>query len=594
MSTKTIKQRIALVAVSALTAGLFSVVSAPASYALDNVAPGTASPAAADTVLNIATTTNTSGVAVLGTGASDDATRSSVGLLTTSDLAGTRKAQTTQTATLLANGTLVVYTSSAATKVAMITVSGGTISQAANADAINSGLTAAANLAGTASAELITAIKPNAGATTMTVTLTVATTGTAAQLLAGTTSGTLTGQIFVTIAASSVAGTLAASKSGIFYDADGTATAITADEAVAGIGTYAYDTSGFAVIRARDAYSTAMSAGLLTATATNGALVSFGAGVTTPAASTTFSASAPDTLMMTVAAPSSSPVSTVVTVAHNGVLIGTKAFTFTGQVAKITLSAPKNGLTGNSAAGHNTATVTFSDSAGNLLALDGTANPAGGFGTLATSDYALALSTAPTAALGGQGTVTFSCGALSSSGKSSATYTNNNGVVITSNALDLTCSKIAFRYTASYNKASYAPGEIAVLTVAFTDVDGKSAADSLTSAADNATNTAAVISESGATKVGAAHAADDARTSNGKLTYNYIVGQTEGTFTNSISFPQVNTNGAALAVGATTATLTVKSSTTAVSNADVLKSIVALIASINKQIQALQKLILKR
>jgi hypothetical protein len=34
--------------------------------------------------------------------------------------------------------------------------------------------------------------------------------------------------------------------------------------------------------------------------------------------------------------------------------------------------------------------------------------------------------------------------------------------------------------------------------------------------------------------------------------------------------------------------------TGAVSNADVLKSIVALIASINKQIQALQKLILKR
>jgi hypothetical protein len=35
-------------------------------------------------------------------------------------------------------------------------------------------------------------------------------------------------------------------------------------------------------------------------------------------------------------------------------------------------------------------------------------------------------------------------------------------------------------------------------------------------------------------------------------------------------------------------------STGAVSNADVLKSIVSLIASINKQIQALQKLILKR
>ena len=591
MSTKTIKQRIALVAVSALTAGLFSVVSAPASYAADNVAPGTASPTGDASILNIATTTNTSGVAVLG---NTDNLRSSVGLLATGDLAGTRKAQTTQTATLLANGTLVVYTSHNASLGHMITVTGGTIVDSANSQGINSSLTAvAAGYTTPSSADLVAAIKPNAGATSMTVTLNTAS-ALPATMLAGTATLTLAGQIFVTIAPTSTAGVLAASKSGIFYDSDGTAGTQTEDDAVAGIGTYAYNVAGYALIRARDAYSTAMAAGLLTATATNGALVSFGAGISSPLASTTFSSSAPDTLMMTVAAPGTSPVSTVVTVAHNGVLIGTKAFTFTGQVAKITLSAPKNGLTGNSASGHNTATATFSDSAGNLLALDASGNPAAGFGTLATSDYALALTTAPTAALSGQGTVTFTCGALSSTGKATATYTNNNGVVITSNALDVTCSKIAFRYTASYNKASYAPGEIAVLTVAFTDVDGKSAADSLTSAADNATNVAAVISESGATKVGAAHAADDARTSNGKLTYNYIVGQTEGTFTNSISFPQVNTNGAALSVAATTATLTVKNATATVSNADVLKSIVALIASINKQIQALQKLILKR
>jgi tRNA U34 5-carboxymethylaminomethyl modifying enzyme MnmG/GidA len=41
-------------------------------------------------------------------------------------------------------------------------------------------------------------------------------------------------------------------------------------------------------------------------------------------------------------------------------------------------------------------------------------------------------------------------------------------------------------------------------------------------------------------------------------------------------------------------TLPVKPSVAGVSNAEVLKSIVALIASINKQIQALQKLILQR
>jgi len=40
MSTKTMKQRIAVVAVSALTAGLFSVVSTPAANAGSNITYG--------------------------------------------------------------------------------------------------------------------------------------------------------------------------------------------------------------------------------------------------------------------------------------------------------------------------------------------------------------------------------------------------------------------------------------------------------------------------------------------------------------------------------------------------------------------------
>ena len=591
MSTKTIKQRIALVAVSALTAGLFSVVSAPASYAADNVAPGTASPTAAADVLNMATTTNTSGVAVLN---NTESSNSSVGLLATGDLDGTRKAQTTQTATLLSSGTLVVYTSQSATKVSKISVTGGTIVNSLNSGAINSALTASAsdglNAAGS---EHIVAFKPNAGVTSMTVTLEVASSGTAAQLIAGTTSGTLQGQIFVTIGATSVAGTLAASTSGLWFDSDGTAESRTADQVYSGRGTSVYNAAQYLNVRARDAYGSAMAAGLLTASATNGALVKIGAGVTTPVAATDFSTSAPDNLMVTVAAPSSAPVSTVVTVQHNGVTIGTKSLTFTGNVAKVTLSSPKNGLRNNSTAGTNTLTATFTDSAGNAVITAAGSNPATSFGTAAASDYSLALTTDPTSSVP-VGTVTFTCPDLSNTGNAIATYTNLNGTVITSNSLPVTCSKIAAKYTASYDKAVYAPGEIATLTVAFTDADGRSAADSLTSAADNATNVVAVISTSGVTKVGAADAADDLRTTNGKLTYTFIVGQTEGSFANSISFPQVNTNGALLSTGAVTAPLTVKSATATVSNADVLKSIVALIASINKQIQALQKLILKR
>jgi hypothetical protein len=58
MSTKTIKQRIALVAVSALTAGLFSVVSAPAANA--TVLAG-ASPYALASSLIIGTNADTDG-----------------------------------------------------------------------------------------------------------------------------------------------------------------------------------------------------------------------------------------------------------------------------------------------------------------------------------------------------------------------------------------------------------------------------------------------------------------------------------------------------------------------------------------------------
>jgi len=64
-----------------------------------------------------------------------------------------------------------------------------------------------------------------------------------------------------------------------------------------------------------------------------------------------------------------------------------------------------------------------------------------------------------------------------------------------------------------------------------------------------------------------------------------------GTYTAIIDFTTLT--GAGTAVKATpTYKLTTGGDTT--SNADILKSIVALIASINKQIQALQKLILKR
>ena len=93
-----------------------------------------------------------------------------------------------------------------------------------------------------------------------------------------------------------------------------------------------------------------------------------------------------------------------------------------------------------------------------------------------------------------------------------------------------------------------------------------------------------------ATAVTIPAATDKPDTGAGTKTYQFVVGTTEGDFQAVVSVADVNAlNGANQTVA-----YSVKSATGTVTNAEVLKSIVALIASINKQIQALQKLILKR
>jgi hypothetical protein len=600
MSKMTTNKRISLISVAALGFGLLSIVPASANSLVattviatgnNNKVAGTGTnPVPVDHILNIASAASVAGET---TSTTASAARS-IGLLSTSDIAGTLTAGTTQTATLLSTGTLTVITSRGAATNVLITVTGGKIVSVASSTA-STGFSPTAVAFGDGDNDASAAIQPNAGVTSMVVEMysTDLSAATGATLFDGTYTGVLTGRINVTVVAASVAGTLSATTSGVFNDSDGIAESRTSDQVYSGRGTSNYDTAQYLNVRARDAYGSALTTGMLTASATNGALVKIGSGVTTPTATSDFYSAALDNVIVTVAAPAKAGLSTVVTVSWNGTVIGTKSFTFRGEVASITLSAAVNGLRNNSTAGTNTMTVVFADSAGTPLPTATTAVPSAAFGTAATSGYALALTTDATTSVP-SGVVTFTCPDTSSTGNAIATYANVSGTIITSNALPVSCSRIAYRYTAGYDKAVYAPGEIATLTISLTDVDGRAAADSLTSASDNATHLVAVISESQMTKVGAAHAADDTRSTNGKLTYKYIVGQNEGSYSNSINLPQVNANNAAGTTSAVTAAFTIKSATTVVSNADVLKSIVALIASINKQIQALQKLILKR
>jgi hypothetical protein len=334
---------------------------------------------------------------------------------------------------------------------------------------------------------------------------------------------------------------------------------------------------------------------LLQVAATNGGLVALSDAVGT--ASTAFSTSVADGQGFAVSNPTNNPLSTTVTVSYNGTVIGTKTFAFWGEVAKVTLSEPVIGKQGVTTS--NNAKLSLQDAAGNAIYFDysgaSTFTPASGLISSAASGRTTTLSTTPAINLSSGvvtgGKVQFACSTTTTSSTAQVQYVNNSGTVITSNLLPITCAGAAVTFKAGYDKAVYAPGEIAKLTVSFFDSKGNPA-----HAVDNPTAVAITASTSGLGVAVVAPAVNETIT-NGTVSYQYPVGVTEGTFVNTVVAATVNTaaaNANLTATDAATVTVTIKASGTTVTNAEVLKSIVALIASINKQIQALQKLILKR
>ena len=593
MSTKTMKQRIALVAVSALTAGVLSVASTPVANAAPNVAAGSAQTATAtEGVLNIATSASASGSAVTST---TNTTNTSVGLVNVSSLLGDLVAGTTQTAVLLNTGTLVVYSATNTNlSASAITVTGGTLSGGVTASATGSALNAGRTVfaaAGTGSAEtMAVAVTPDAGATSMTVALYTKASTTAASMAASQSGATLAGLITVTITTSSVAGAMSTAKSGVYYSAAGAAETLTED-ATSGTWKDKSPTSQFANVRIRDAFGTALAStsGLLQATATNGALVALNASGTTTAgtATTAFRTGAtPDAATLVVKAPSFAALTTTVTVTYNGVTVGTKSFTFTGPISNITIgSAARIGALSQAATSAvKGATISFADAAGNAIYPTSSSSfyPTSALLVSATSDRTPILSVTPTSSVTGY--IDWNCSSSATKDNAIMTYTNLNGSVATSNAASVSCADNPKTYEASFDKASYQPGDVATLTVTFKDAKGNLANDTYDWSSGSWGSTS--VSVGGGTLAVASATTDTSAL--GKATYRLLVGSNEGTFNAVVNVDVLTSQSAVIAP------LTVKAGTATVTNADVLKSIVALIASINKQIQALQKLILKR
>jgi hypothetical protein len=196
--------------------------------------------------------------------------------------------------------------------------------------------------------------------------------------------------------------------------------------------------------------------------------------------------------------------------------------------------------------------------------------------TTTTTNSTLQTSTA------GYGTATMSvpASALNGVGTYKLRVVNALGANVDSAVITASVSAGLNSFAVSWDKATYAPGDLATVSISGKDVYGTVIADGTP-----LTGYEGAVA-SGLTAVGTACSAT--RTfSDGVVKCVYAAGNTDGSY--SYSFDVTTATAQSPSVGAVKV-----AGAAGVTNADVLKSIVALIASINKQIQALQKLILKR
>jgi len=342
--------------------------------------------------------------------------------------------------------------------------------------------------------------------------------------------------------------------------------------------------------------------GALVATATNGALVNIGADSAGSTSTDVEATLGVDEYIRVDAPTAGTPISTVVTVSFNGTVIGTKTIKLRGygkSIAVTDLTVGKSGVayTDTSTNGAGSFLYQWKDSNGDVVpggAVSATA--ATGLTTLVTAvvggAYAstavggtvarTAVSPTTTTGVTSYGDGKFTCTGSTKSGSATLAVAgyNSNLDLVASAPFTVTCGGALDTWTISTDKASYATGDIGTLTVTGKDANGAMVTDIATLAGMSATI-------GGGASFVTAPAATDTFTK-GVKTYKFLVGNTEGSYGASVTIT------GATDTAAKTLQYKVASGTATVSNADVLKSIVALIASINKQIQALQKLILKR
>jgi len=612
MSIKTIKQRIATVATVAMIVGVLSTVTAPvANAALPT--NGTASS------LYIATADDTDGTPDLASGAISNTagSRTSVGWVTdssataaTSTTDGLRISTAGYTGTVYPGAKIGFSAYGVATSAAgvSVVVTGGTLSgliQTSTADTLSlaGSAQAATSYSASRNDHSLSGVFSVSAAVGSTATIT-AYTGTGITGLTTATNGALIGQWVLTVASASLAGVVSIADSYVTQQAC-VAKGTTSVGTVTGYDTTsrcANGTVGIIRVQLRDAYLGAISTGALAASATNSALVNVelmtsGGGIDAAdsyAATSSFESLDPDaTNYIIVSQPVANTAgSSVVTITHNGLVVGTKTVSWSGQLATLTIDTANtsvnfaNGATEANTTGVKAVYYVAKDAAGNNVSLSAQPSIEGAGAlvgvSLSTSSAQYALMSSST----GYGSTTLiipggSASTLRGPGSYFLSSTNASGAVIKTAVQNVTVSYLGTdSFTVAWDKTSYSPGEIATMTLTLKDPYGNLVADGTTLTGWDA------VAPSGFTAVGTACGASST-TLKGVVTCKYAAGNTGGSYAYSYDVT-TNVNAQAPIAG----TVAIKTSGT--TNEDVLKSIVALIASINKQIQALQKLILRR
>jgi len=570
MSTKTMKQRIAVLAVSVLTAGVFSVISSPAANAAVDV--GDIDFASQTGGVNAAICTSTNGAAF--------------GLTVATAKSG---GDVRLVGTGVANGDANYFALTGPAVWVSTTLPSG-------AQQTTGGLPTVTSTTITNTSDAVGALYNLrlTGVGTVTVTYTTAATAAAVDV------------ITITSVAACANGVYSSTYSSVMMDS------VVDQNASSNVDAVTSATAGSPVyikLDLEDGNDVQITTGTITASATNGALLTATtvgtAGLTGSLSSVNATPGADagtaggNTMIRVNPAQTATTSTTVVTITHNGSAVASKSITFFGEQAKIVIGAITSGKTSD--ADDGSVLFTYQDSAGNTVpgavasfvaaSATTTITQAASIKAPTSSSISIAatgLNDRIESKLGGKtasGVMTYGCGSSSADATFSiATVSTVNANVITAEVKG-SCNGSVSTFTVSTDKASYNIGDVATITIEAKDSSGRPATDTemlqlgAISVGGGTLNTALLGTDAAAVVEGFRA---------GKVSVRAQM-TTEGSFNTVVSHTGSVTNNA------TTGYKVVNAATVgAVSNADVLKSIVALIASINKQIAALQKLILAR